>query len=210
MSKNNIQELHDFDNNFIESIIAGVDEVGRGPLAGPVVCAAVILPEKCNFSYLNDSKKLSEKQRIIVEKEIKSQAICYKIIELDQAVVDDINILNAAKLGMVKSIAGLSVKPELVLVDGNQRIDISIPQKTIVKGDSKSASIAAASILAKVYRDDLMKEYAKEFPAYKFESNKGYGSKVHRDAIKEHGVCKIHRRSFLKNILKEVDQLKFL
>lgn len=210
MSKNNIQDLFDFDSEFQQNVIAGVDEVGRGPLAGPVVCAAVILPKECSFSYLNDSKKLSEKQRIIAATEIKNQAICYKIIELDASIVDDINILNAAKLGMVKSIDGLSVKPSIVLVDGNQRIDIKINQETIVKGDSKSASIAAASILAKVYRDDLMKEYAKEFPAYKFESNKGYGSKVHRDAIKEYGACRIHRRSFLKNILKEVEQLKFL
>jgi ribonuclease HII len=210
MSKNNIQDLFDFDHQFEQHIIAGVDEVGRGPLAGPVVCAAVILPKDCNFTYLNDSKKLTENQRIIAAEEIKSQAISYKIIELDETVVDKINILNAAKLGMVKSVEGLSINPNLVLVDGNQRIDIKINQEAIVKGDSKSASIAAASVLAKVYRDDLMKEFAKEFPAYKFESNKGYGSKVHRDAIKKYGVCRIHRRSFLKNILKEVGQLKFL
>ena len=210
MSKNEISKLFEFDHSFGSKYVAGVDEVGRGPLAGPVVCAAVILPKNCTFNYLNDSKQLTEKQRLIAFDEIKAQALCYSIVEIDQNVIDEINILNATKKGMCEAIEELSITPEKVLVDGNQRINIEPSQETVVKGDSKSASIAAASILAKVHRDELMKEYAKTYPYYKFESNKGYGSKVHRDAIKVHGACKIHRRSFLKNILNEVEQLTFL
>jgi len=190
--------------------IAGVDEVGRGPLAGPVVCAAVILPETVTFSYLDDSKKLTEKRREQVYDEIISQALSYSIVEIDSQTIDDINILNATKKGMVQSVQSLHISPDLVLIDGNQHIDIPTPQVTVVKGDSKSASIAAASILAKVYRDRLMKDLAKHYPMYGFQSNKGYGSKMHREAIKTHGACKVHRRSFLKKIENEVEQLTFL
>ena len=181
--------------------IAGVDEVGRGPFAGPVVCAAVILPlEKKNLiEGIDDSKKLKEGERERLAELIKERAIAYKICEVDNKTIDRINILQATKLCMKQAVEGLAVKPDVVFVDGNFKIDISMPQQTLIKGDALSYSIGAASILAKVYRDRLMCEFDKIYPQYGFAQHKGYGTKMHRDAIKEYGLCEIHRRTFIKN-----------
>ena len=181
-------------------LVAGVDEVGRGPLAGPVVAAAVILPldEERRILGINDSKKLSAKKREALSEQIKEAAIAYAIEEVSYEVIDEINILQATRLAMKGAIEKLSPAPDFVLTDGNMTLDIALPQKSIVKGDSKVASIGAASILAKVYRDALMTEYAKEFPWYGFERNAGYGTKEHIDAIREMGICTIHRKTFVK------------
>ena len=180
--------------------IAGVDEVGRGPLAGPVVCAAVIMPldENSLVIGVDDSKKLSEKKREQLAEEIKARALCYTIIEVDEKTIDEINILEATKLGMKKAIETLEIPPETVLTDGNMTIDIAFPQHSVVHGDALSYSIGAASIIAKVYRDHLMDEFAKDYPHYGFEKNKGYGTAAHIQGIKEHGLCPIHRRTFTK------------
>lgn len=181
--------------------IAGVDEVGRGPFAGPVVCAAVILPlEKKNLiEGIDDSKKLKEGERERLAELIKERAIAYKICEVDNKTIDRINILQATKLCMKQAVEGLAVEPDVVFVDGNFKIDISMPQQTLIKGDALSYSIGAASILAKVYRDRLMCEFDKIYPQYGFAQHKGYGTKIHRDAIREYGLCEIHRRTFIKN-----------
>ena len=181
--------------------IAGVDEVGRGPFAGPVVCAAVILPlEKKNLiEGIDDSKKLKEGERERLAELIKERAIAYKICEVDNETIDRINILQATKLCMKQAVEGLSVEPDVVFVDGNFKLDISLPQQTLIKGDALSYSIGAASILAKVYRDRLMCEFDKIYPQYGFAKHKGYGTKMHRDAIREYGLCEIHRRTFIKN-----------
>ena len=180
--------------------IAGVDEVGRGPLAGPVVCAAVIMPldEDSLVIGVDDSKKLSEKKREQLAEEIKNRALCYTIIEVDEKMIDEINILEATKLGMKKAIETLSIAPETVLTDGNMTIDIAFPQHSVVHGDALSYSIGAASIIAKVYRDHLMDDFAQTYPHYGFEKNKGYGTAAHIQGIKEHGLCPIHRRTFTK------------
>ena len=178
--------------------IAGVDEVGRGPLAGPVVCAAVIMPLDELVIGVDDSKKLSEKKRVALAEEIKAKALAYAIVEIDEKTIDEINILEATKLGMKRAIETLELTPDIVLTDGNMTIDISAPQKSVIHGDALSYSIGAASIIAKVYRDNLMDEYAKSYPAYAFEKNKGYGTAVHINAIKEQGLCPIHRRTFTK------------
>ena len=181
--------------------IAGVDEVGRGPLAGPVVCVAVIMPiENADLVVgVDDSKKLSAKKREQLAEEIKNKALCYKIVEIDEKTIDEINILQATRLGMKRAIESLEIKPDVVLTDGNMTIDIPFPQKSIIKGDSLSYSIGSASIVAKVYRDNLMDEYAKIYPAYAFEKNKGYGTAEHIKGIKEQGICPIHRKTFTKN-----------
>ena len=180
--------------------IAGVDEVGRGPLAGPVVCAAVIMPlqEDLLIEGVDDSKKLSAKKREELAEKIKNTALAFTIVEIDEKKIDEINILEATKLGMKQAIESLSVTPDTVLTDGNMTIDISIPQQSVIHGDALSYSIGAASIVAKVYRDNLMDEYAKTYPQYAFEKNKGYGTKAHIDGIKEYGLCPIHRRTFTK------------
>ena len=178
--------------------IAGVDEVGRGPLAGPVVCAAVIMPLDDLVIGVDDSKKLSEKKRVALAEEIKAKALAYTIVEIDEKTIDEINILEATKLGMKRAIETLELTPDIVLTDGNMTIDISTPQKSVIHGDALSYSIGAASIVAKVYRDNLMDEYAKSYPAYAFDKNKGYGTAVHINAIKEQGLCPIHRRTFTK------------
>ena len=180
--------------------IAGVDEVGRGPLAGPVVCAAVIMPldEADILAGVDDSKKLSEKKREQLSALIKEKALCYKIVEIGEKTIDEINILEATKLGMKRAIEGLAIKPDTVLTDGNMTIDIPFPQTSVIHGDALSYSIGAASIIAKVYRDNLMDEYANTYPAYAFEKNKGYGTAAHIQGIKEHGLCPIHRRTFTK------------
>ena len=182
--------------------IAGVDEVGRGPLAGPVVCASVIMPLDDIIEGVDDSKKISEKKRQALYEIIKSKAIAYSICEVSQTEIDQINILNAVKKCMTDAVNGLNVKPDITLVDG---VDTNLPinAEYIVKGDSKSYTIGCASILAKVYRDNLMTEYAKEYPNYGFEKHKGYGTKVHIEKIKEIGPCKLHRKTFIKNFWVE-------
>ena len=180
--------------------IAGVDEVGRGPLAGPVVCAAVIMPldDASIIVGVDDSKKLSAKKRETLAEEIKKRALAYTIVEVSEKEIDEINILEATKLGMKKALETLSITPQTVLTDGNMTLDITLPQRSVIGGDALSYSIGAASIIAKVYRDKMMDDYAKEYPQYAFDSNKGYGTAAHIQAIKEYGLCPIHRRTFTK------------
>ncbi len=178
--------------------VCGVDEVGRGPLAGPVVCAAVIMPVDDIIDGVDDSKKLTEKKRQKLAEEIKKKAIAYAICRIEPQIIDEINILQATRLCMKDAIESLDIKPDFVLVDGNMTLDTDIPQKYIIKGDSFSYSIGAASIIAKVYRDKLMEEYAVTYPRYSFEKNKGYGTVAHVNAIKQAGICPVHRRSFVK------------
>ena len=182
------------------ALIAGVDEVGRGPLAGPVVCAAVIMPldNESLIVGVDDSKKLSEKKRQQLAEEIKKRALAYTIVEIDEKTIDEINILEATKIGMKRAIETLSITPDVVLTDGNMTIDIVHKQHSVIHGDALSYSIGAASIIAKVYRDNMMDEYAKTYPQYAFEKNKGYGTAAHIQGIKEHGLCPIHRRTFTK------------
>lgn len=181
--------------------ICGIDEVGRGPLAGPVVAAAVILPKDVDIYYLNDSKQLSEKKREALYAEIMEKAIAVGIGFADETVIDDINILQADYVAMRIAISKLKVVPDILLNDAVTIPEITIPQEPIIKGDAKSVSIAAASIVAKVTRDRFMVEMDKEYPGYGFASNKGYGSAAHIAAIKEMGPCKIHRRSFIGNFI---------
>ncbi len=183
-------------------LICGVDEAGRGPLAGPVCAAAVILPENKIIEGINDSKKLTEKKREILFDVIINECVAYSIAFATVEEIEEINILNATMLAMKRAIEGLSVKAEYAMIDGNRLPSLDIPCECIVKGDARSASIAAASILAKVSRDRLCYEYAEKYPQYGFDKHKGYGTKLHTDAIKEYGPCKIHRMSFLKKILK--------
>ena len=184
-------------------IICGVDEAGRGPLAGPVCAAAVILPPNAEIPGLNDSKKLSDKKRRELYPIIKEQAIAYGIAFANHNEIDEINILQATYLAMERAINQLSVKPELALIDGNRAKDFGIPVQTVVHGDSLSASIAAASVLAKVTRDDVMLHMAEEYPGYGFEIHKGYGTKAHYAALTEKGPSPIHRTTFLKKFYGE-------
>jgi ribonuclease HII len=177
-------------------IIAGVDEVGRGPLAGPVVTAAVILDPLKPIAGLNDSKKLTEKTRERLAVEIKEKALSWSFGRAEVEEIDDINILQATMLAMQRAVAGLKVKPTLVLVDGNRAPDFGIPAEAIIKGDGKIAEISAASIIAKVCRDTEMCDMDKLYPGYDFYRHKGYGTKIHMSAIEKLGVCKIHRKSF--------------
>lgn len=176
--------------------ICGVDEVGRGPLAGPVVCAAVIMPLDDIIEGVDDSKRLSEKKREKLSRLILEKAVACRICLIEPEIIDKINILEATKLCMKNAVEGLEIKPDFVLTDGNMTLDICVPQQSIVKGDSLSYSIGAASIAAKVYRDNLMAELDKIYPAYGFAKNKGYGTADHIAAIKEAGICAVHRRSF--------------
>ena len=180
------------------TVICGVDEVGRGPLAGPVCAAAVILPEHLEIPGLTDSKKLTDKKRRELFPIIKEQAIAYGIGLASEKEIDEINILQATFLAMERALAQLAVKPDLALIDGNREKDFGIPVKTVVKGDSLSANIAAASVLAKVTRDDIMMEMAESYPEYGFDIHKGYGTKAHYAALTEHGACEAHRKTFLK------------
>lgn len=186
--------------------ICGVDEAGRGPLAGPVVAGAVILPKDCQILFLNDSKKLSEKKREELFLEIQEKAIAWNVGIVGPDVIDEINILQATYEAMRQAISGLSVKPDLLLNDAVTIPGVDINQVPIVKGDAKSISIAAASIMAKVTRDHMMDEYDKLFPEYGFKKHKGYGTAVHRAAILEYGPTPIHRRSFLKKLLQKSDE----
>lgn len=185
-----------------KNAICGVDEAGRGPLAGPVAIAAVILDENNPIDGLNDSKKLSEKKRELLYDEIINKAVAYNIVFSDKDEIDEINILNATLLGMKRAVEGLSITPDIAMIDGNKTPEIDgVETVAIIKGDAKSASIAAASILAKVTRDRYMVELAKKYPQYQFEKHKGYGTKLHRELILEYGPCKEHRVTFLKKVL---------
>ncbi len=200
MSEKNMWQIEQswFDKGV--SVICGVDEAGRGPLAGPVCAAAVILPPNVLIPGLDDSKKLSDKRRRELFPVIKEQAIAYGIGLADHNEIDKINILQATFLAMERALQALSVSPQLALIDGNREKDFGIPVQTVVHGDSLSASIAAASVLAKVTRDDLMIQMAQEYPQFGFEIHKGYGTKAHYQALEKYGPCPIHRMTFLKKL----------
>ena len=198
MSEMNMWQIEDGCVQEGYEIICGVDEAGRGPLAGPVCAAAVILPRGIQIPGLNDSKKLTDKKRRELYPVIKETALAYGIAFASHQEIDEINILQATFLAMERAMAQLSVKPDLALIDGNREKDFGIPVKTVVHGDSLSASIAAASILAKVTRDDVMLEMAEKYPPYGFEIHKGYGTKAHYEALRTYGPCEIHRMTFLK------------
>lgn len=178
--------------------VCGVDEAGRGPLAGPVCAAAVILPIDCEIEDLNDSKKLSEKKRDALYDIIKDKAVAYSIAMVDEKTIDEINILQATFEAMRQAIGGLEIKPDIALIDGNQKPCSGIEEQTIVKGDAKSMSIAAASVLAKVTRDRFMLELDEKYPEYQFKKHKGYGTKLHYECIEKYGVSPVHRVTFLK------------
>ena len=182
--------------------VCGVDEAGRGPLAGPVCAAAVILPEGVIIDGVNDSKKLSEKKRESLFDVIREQALSYSISYATVDEIEEINILNATMLAMRRAIDGLDIKADYAMIDGNKIPPLDIDAECIVKGDAKSMSIACASILAKVSRDRLLYKYAEEYPMYGFDKHKGYGTKVHREAILKYGPCPYHRKSFLKKLYK--------
>ena len=184
-------------------MICGVDEAGRGPLAGPVCAAAVILPRGLEIPGLTDSKKLTDKKRRELFPVIKEQALAYGIGLASHEEIDEINILQATYLAMERALAQLSIKPDIALIDGNRARDFGLPVRTVIKGDSLSANIAAASVLAKVTRDDLMLELAETYPQYGFAIHKGYGTKAHYDALREHGASAIHRKTFLKKFYGE-------
>ena len=193
--------MWEIENSFYSEeirVICGVDEAGRGPLAGPVCAAAVILPKGLEIPGLTDSKKLTDKKRRELFPVIQEQALAYGIGFATEKEIDEINILQATFLAMQRALDQLTVKPDLALIDGNREKDFGLPVKTVVKGDSLSANIAAASILAKVTRDNLMQEMAETYPQYGFEIHKGYGTKAHYAALREFGACPIHRMSFLK------------
>lgn len=184
--------------------ICGVDEAGRGPLAGPVYAAAVILPQGYVVEGVNDSKKLSEKKRDMLFDKIIDECVCYSIGTASVSEIDEFNILQATFLAMRRAVDGLSIKPDFTLIDGNtDPPGLSTDSMTVIKGDSKSANIAAASILAKVSRDRYMLEMAEKYPRYHFEKHKGYGTKLHYEMIREYGICPIHRKTFLKKILSD-------
>lgn len=180
------------------SLVCGADEAGAGPLAGPVYAAAVILPRHLELRWLNDSKQVTPKRREILFEEIKAQAVAWSVASVDEGTIDDINILNARLLAMERAIRALEPAPDYALIDGNRDKGITLPHETAVKGDSRSASIAAASILAKVSRDRYMEEMARQYPEYRFERHKGYPTKLHYEMLKKYGPSPIHRRSFLK------------
>jgi ribonuclease HII len=205
-------DLFSFDKSFYSRevpLIAGVDEAGRGPLAGPVVAAAVILPKGLTIPNLNDSKQLSAREREKLFLIIKEKALGYSIKTVDNKTIDEINILQATFLAMYHAVSKLQIQPNLCLVDGNHIIpNLSLNQVAVVKGDAKSASIAAASILAKVARDKIMMEYAKKYSVYGFEKHKGYGTKRHIESLKKYGVCPIHRLTFAP-VRDIISQMKF-
>lgn len=193
-------ELAGYQNGY--QFIAGIDEVGRGPLAGPVVSAAVILPKDIEILGLNDSKQLSEQKRNQLAESIKKQALSIGIGIVSPAEIDKINIYQASKVAMMQAVANLNVQPDYLLIDA-MNLDLAIPQEKLIKGDARSNSIAAASIIAKVYRDELMKEYHEQYPHYGFNKNAGYGTKLHLDGLKDYGITPIHRLTFapVKNYL---------
>lgn len=192
----------DYEKKYKGKLVAGVDEAGRGPLAGPVVCACAVMPmdEDKIVEGVNDSKKLSAKKREELFDKIVERAISFSIVEIDENTVDKINILQATKLGMKKAVESLNVTPDIVLIDA-VKIDTNLPQENIIKGDALSYNIAAASILAKVHRDRLMESLDKKYPEYGFAKHKGYGTKQHIEALKKYGKCKIHRETFIKKFV---------
>lgn len=183
--------------------ICGVDEAGRGPLAGPVCAAAVILQPNDIIEGVNDSKKLTEKKRELLFEVIKERAVSWSIAFATVEEIEELNILNATMLAMKRAVEGLNIPADYAIIDGNKTPNLDIPCESIVKGDANSMSIAAASILAKVSRDRLLLDYAQQYPQYGFEKHKGYGTKLHREALKEYGACPVHRMSFLTKILKK-------
>ena len=197
-----LEKLFQFDREYAKlGLVCGIDEAGRGPLAGPVVAAAVVLPENCHILYLNDSKKLSEKRREELYHIIVAQAVAYGVGYCPPERIDEINILNATYEAMREAVGNLTVKPQVLLNDAVTIPGVEIKQVAIIKGDTKSASIAAASIIAKVTRDRLMIEYDQIFPGYNFKSNKGYGAVKHLEALRDLGPVPIHRRSFIGGIM---------
>ena len=198
-----LRQMREYEDQYPGAVVCGIDEAGRGPLAGPVVAGAVILPRDCQILYLNDSKKLSEKKRELLFDEIQKKAVSYGIGIVGPGRIDEINILQATYEAMRLAIGQLKVRPEILLNDAVTIPLMEISQVPIVKGDAKSVSIAAASILAKVTRDRMMVEYEQLFPEYGFGKHKGYGTAAHIQALKEHGPCPIHRRSFIKKFVEE-------
>lgn len=199
-----LEKMYEYENDLYKqgyNIICGIDEAGRGPLCGPVVAASVILPKGLYIEGLNDSKKISEKKREHLYNEIVEKSIAYSVGVSDVKVIEEVNILNATRLAMKQAVEGLKVVPEFALVDAEKKVPINIPYTPIIKGDSLSCSIAAASIIAKVTRDKMLIEMDKEYPEYGFLKNKGYGTKSHIEAIKQHGICPIHRPSFCKKFV---------
>ena len=203
MSEINLWEIETGLKEKAVGVICGVDEAGRGPLAGPVYAAAVVLPENCEIPGLNDSKKLTDKKRRELFPIICEKAVAYGIASASEKEIDELNILQATFLAMKRAIAQLEGKADFALIDGNRDTDFGIPSMTVVKGDSRSANIAAASVLAKVTRDEYMEELAKTYPQYGFEIHKGYGTKAHYAALTEHGSCDAHRKTFLKKFYGE-------
>ena len=204
-----LEQMREYENTYAAcAMICGIDEAGRGPLAGPVAAGAVILPKDCTLLYLHDSKKLSEKRREELFVQIKEQAVAWCVGIVGPERIDEINILQATYEAMRQAVAGLGVKPDLLLNDAVEIPGVDIMQVPIIKGDAKSVSIAAASILAKVTRDHMMVEYDQLFPDYGFAKHKGYGTAAHIQAIQELGPCPIHRRSFILNIWSEEAESK--
>lgn len=199
--------LSEFDNLFKSehgiNVLCGIDEAGRGPLAGPVMVGAIIPNYNMIFDAINDSKKLSDKKRRMLYPQLIESAVAYKTIALDQDVIDEINILEATKLAMRMAVSEIEVMPEFVLIDAVKLSGLSIPTDGIIKGDATSYAIAAASILAKVERDDIMIKYHEQYPEYGFDVHKGYGTKLHIEMLKKYGPCPIHRRTFIKNFFKD-------
>lgn len=202
------KELFDFDSELRTEypILCGVDEAGRGPLAGDVYAAAVVLNNNVLIDYLNDSKKISEKRRELLFDEIIENADAYCIATASVAEIDELNILQATMLAMKRAVEGLGIKPDMALIDGNRMPELDCPADNVIKGDAKSASISAASVLAKVARDRYMREIAEKYPQYCFEQHKGYGTKLHCDMLKQYGASDVHRKTFLKKILGESDE----
>lgn len=202
------KELFDFDSELRTEypILCGVDEAGRGPLAGDVYAAAVVLNNNVLIDYLNDSKKISEKRRELLFDEIIEKADAYCIATASVAEIDELNILQATMLAMKRAVEGLGIKPDMALIDGNRMPELDCPADNVIKGDAKSASISAASVLAKVARDRYMREIAEKYPQYCFEQHKGYGTKLHCDMLKQYGASDVHRKTFLKKILGESDE----
>ncbi|MBP5361663.1 MAG: ribonuclease HII [Ruminococcus sp.] len=199
------KELFDYDTELRREfpVICGVDEAGRGPLAGDVYTAAVILDDETLIDYLNDSKKISESRREMLYDEVISRAKAYCVATASVEEIDTLNILNATMLAMKRAVEGLGIKPDMALVDGNRLPELDCPARCVIKGDATSASIAAASVLAKVSRDRYMREIAAKYPEYCFDQHKGYGTALHCEMLKKYGPSDIHRRSFLKKILGE-------
>ena len=210
LEKERIRGMREFETDLVREalgtnafVIAGIDEAGRGPLAGPVAAGAVILPEDHDILYLNDSKKLSAKKRDMLFDQIKEEALAWSVALVEPARIDEINILQATYEAMRLAVSQLKVKPSVLVNDAVTIPGIALPQVPVVKGDAKCISIAAASILAKVTRDRIMEEMDAQYPEYGFAKHKGYGTREHMDAIREHGPCPIHRRSFITRIVKE-------